>query len=281
MAAVRASDSATPGPSFSSSSGSTSTRVRDLANDGSALLGSCQGSRPSTSQIARVSARRSPRNGRSRRSRAGRIPARERVPEPRASPSRTCSAWSSRVWPSRIAPAPASSAAASRAAWRASRAAASGPMPVEATSTVLICTGESPSSRSADRGGGRRRRRNRAAAGGPPRRRRRRRGGRPRARGGRSTRRRRRAPASRALRCRPPGPVPGSPPRPARPAAFSARCRRRARAGRAGDVRWTEACPLETGLEVTGTSAPSARARAWNRGFRPRSAGGPRTPRPC
>ena len=40
----------------------------------------------------------------------------DRAPEPRARPSSTCSAWSSRVCPSRTAAAPSRSAAASRAA---------------------------------------------------------------------------------------------------------------------------------------------------------------------
>ena len=43
------------------------------------------------------------------------IPASERAPEPRASPSSTVSAWSSRVWPSSTAAAPSRSAASSRA----------------------------------------------------------------------------------------------------------------------------------------------------------------------
>ena len=64
-------------------------------------------------------ARRDPREarrGRAKRSRRRGIPARDRAPEPRARPSRTCSAWSSRVWPSSTSSAPSARAAASRAA---------------------------------------------------------------------------------------------------------------------------------------------------------------------
>lgn len=47
---------------------------------------------------------------------AAAMPESERIPEPRARPSRTVSAWSSRVWPSSTAAAPCRSAAASSAA---------------------------------------------------------------------------------------------------------------------------------------------------------------------
>ncbi len=68
------------------------------------------------------------------------MPESERMPEPRARPRSTVSAWSSRVWPSRTAAAPWRSAAASRAAYRASRAAASGP-PSRPTCTATASTG--------------------------------------------------------------------------------------------------------------------------------------------
>ena len=55
-------------------------------------------------------------SGRRYRPRTAAMPASERAPEPRASPSSTCSAWSSRVCPSRTATAPCRSATSSRAA---------------------------------------------------------------------------------------------------------------------------------------------------------------------
>ena len=139
---MRASDSATPGPSFSSSSGSTSTRVRDRANAGSALLGSCQGSRPSTA--ADLQGVRPPQ-------------AQERAEQPapgRPHPGQGPGARAARQAQQHLfglviqgvaeqdGAGARSSAAASRAAWRASRAAASGPAPVEATRTARTTTGE-------------------------------------------------------------------------------------------------------------------------------------------
>ena len=57
------------------------------------------------------------------------MPARARGPEPRASPSSTVSAWSSRVWPSSTATAPVCWASRPSAVYRALRAAASGHRP--------------------------------------------------------------------------------------------------------------------------------------------------------
>ena len=57
-------------------------------------------STPSSRQAASVTARGTPSSGRRNGPTRGAIPASERVPEPRARPSRTVSAWSSRVWPS-------------------------------------------------------------------------------------------------------------------------------------------------------------------------------------
>ena len=62
--AVRASASATPGPSAASSAGSASSLTRTLANRRSALCGSCQGSRPSAAQASAVTGLRSPSSGR-------------------------------------------------------------------------------------------------------------------------------------------------------------------------------------------------------------------------
>ena len=55
------------------------------------------------------------------------MPASDLVPDPRARPSRTLSAWSSRLCASRTATAPVRCAASASAAYRAVRAAASGP----------------------------------------------------------------------------------------------------------------------------------------------------------
>ena len=212
----------------------TSTRVRERAKAGSALLGSCQGSSSSTRQISSVSARRRPRKGRSSLPRAGRMPARDRVPEPRARPSSTCSAWSSRVWPSRIASAPQlrrrgfecgmPGVPGCRLRARAGGRDVHGPDLHRGEAKLPAASapyGQPPP-------------RSRAAAGGPPPRRPPPQGGRPRGRGGRSRRRRRQGPANPGRRCRPRGRVPGSRPGPGRPAASSAPCRRRAPAGRAG-----------------------------------------------
>ncbi len=129
--AVRASASATPPPSTSSNSGSTSTRSRVRVNRRSALWGSCHGVRPNSAHAAWVSARRTPNSGRYHGGSHGRMPAIDREPEPRPSPSSTVSAWSSRVWASSTG---ASRRASSIAPYRAVRAAASGP-PAVPTST--------------------------------------------------------------------------------------------------------------------------------------------------
>ena len=161
MAAVRTSPARTPGPrpaSGSSSAGSTRVRTRERSSAGSRLCGSSNQVSPAQRQIVSVSARVRPSRGRTTAAppgsvpRAG-IPARDRVPEPRASPRRTCSAWSSAVWavrttaapaPGAAAPCPASRAAAARATRRARRASASGPSPVRATSTRVTVTGVRP-----------------------------------------------------------------------------------------------------------------------------------------
>ena len=92
LVAVRASASATPPPSTSSSSGSTSVRSRVRVNRRSMLCGSCYGVSPSSSHAACVTARRTPSSGRHHGGSSGRIPAIERAPEPRPSPSSTVSA---------------------------------------------------------------------------------------------------------------------------------------------------------------------------------------------
>ena len=98
---------------------------------GSSLCGSSHGSRPSTWQAVTVSSRRTPSSGRAKTPKPGRIPCSDRPPEPRARPSSTVSAWSSRVWPSSTRRAESRSATSSRTAYLASRAAASGPSPDE------------------------------------------------------------------------------------------------------------------------------------------------------
>ena len=59
-------------------------------------------------RTARVVDRRMPRSGRRRLPDAAAMPCRLAAPEPRASPSSTVSAWSSRVWPTSTATAPVS-----------------------------------------------------------------------------------------------------------------------------------------------------------------------------
>ena len=69
----------------------------DPGEPGSVLCGSCQAVRPSSAHAAWVTARRTPSSGRHHGGSYGRIPAIDRAPEPRPSPSSTVSAWSSRV----------------------------------------------------------------------------------------------------------------------------------------------------------------------------------------
>ncbi len=143
--AVRARVGATPGPSSSSSSGSTRRRTRTRVKAGSALCGSSHARRPSTWQAVTVSSRRTSSSGRAKTSNPRRMPARDRPPEPRARPSSTVSAWSSRVWPSRTTAAEGRSATSSSTAYRASRAAASGPSPAASTRTVAVIVSSAPS----------------------------------------------------------------------------------------------------------------------------------------
>ena len=98
--AVRARVAATPGPSSASSIGSTVWRTRLRVNRGSSLAGSVHQSMPSAWQAASVWARVRSSSGRRKSPQARRIPASDRPPLPRARPSSTVSAWSSRVWPS-------------------------------------------------------------------------------------------------------------------------------------------------------------------------------------
>ena len=130
---MRARASATPPDNTSSSSGSTSCRSRTRVNRTSSLCGSSQTGSPSSAHAALVAARRTVSSGRSHGGSHWRMPARERAPEPRPSPRRTVSAWSSRVWPSRIGLSGWGRAPRS-AARRARRAAASIP-PGPTTST--------------------------------------------------------------------------------------------------------------------------------------------------
>ncbi len=132
---MRASVAATPGPSSRSSTGSTSCRTRARVKRGSLLCGSVQKEMSSARQADSVSARVTPSSGRTKRSsKVRRIPDSERAPEPRASPSRTVSAWSSRVCPSSTGLAEKCSASWPRAAYLACRAPAS--TPAERASTV-------------------------------------------------------------------------------------------------------------------------------------------------
>ena len=128
--AVRARVAATPGPSSSSSSGSTRVRTRTRVKRSSALWGSDHGSRPSTTAgglgLGAGDVEQRPAEDLEGR----RIPASERAPAPRARPSSTVSAWSSRVWPSSTAAAEKWRAISPSTAYLASRAAASGPRPV-------------------------------------------------------------------------------------------------------------------------------------------------------
>src|ERR1019366_2087471 len=103
--AERASAATAPGPSSVSSTGK-SLRARTRPNAGSLLCGSTHTVRPAALQAATVVALATPSKGRTYGPRRAGIPDSDRAPEPRARPSRTCSAWSSRVWPSRMATAP-------------------------------------------------------------------------------------------------------------------------------------------------------------------------------
>src|SRR5665647_76730 len=141
--AERASAAMVPRPSSVSRRGSRA-RARTRPYAGSLLCGSTHAVRPAASQAATVVVLATPRRGRTKRPRRVGIPDRDRAPEPRARPSRTCSAWSSRVWPSMTATAPTRSATSSKARYRASLARAPGPEPDDATWTVTTSTGSRP-----------------------------------------------------------------------------------------------------------------------------------------
>ena len=135
-----------PGPSSRSSTGSTSWRTRDRVKRGSLLCGSVQKSMPSAAQAASVWARVTSSRGRwNRPSIDRRIPASDRAPDPRASPSSTVSAWSSSVCPSSTTWAPKCSAIWASAAYLASRAAASMPCPPGSTVTEIVAVSSAPS----------------------------------------------------------------------------------------------------------------------------------------
>ena len=115
--AVRARAAVTPGPRPFSSAGSTSARTRDPRVRGVAVVRVVPGragprEAGAAGEVAVESEQRAAVDARHARG----IPARERAPEPRARPSSTVSAWSSRVWPSSTAAAPCRAAASSRAA---------------------------------------------------------------------------------------------------------------------------------------------------------------------
>ena len=141
---MRARAAATPGPSSVSRTGITRLRTRDRVNRSSALCGSCQNSMPSARQAASVCARVRSSSGRSNGGRRRLMPAIERPPEPRASPSSTVSAWSSRVWPSSTPAAAPRLATSSKTAYLASRAAASGPCPRCSTPTRTATVSSAP-----------------------------------------------------------------------------------------------------------------------------------------
>src|SRR4051812_34366537 len=142
--AVRARVAATPGPSSSSSTGSTRWRTRDRVKRGSSLCGSDQNSSPCARQACSVWARVTSSRGRRNGVKPRHMPARARAPEPRVRPSRTVSAWSSRVCPSSTTWEPNRCATSSSTAYLASRAAASGPWPREDTSTRTDTVSSTP-----------------------------------------------------------------------------------------------------------------------------------------
>ena len=80
-----------PPPAAAAPRGAVATRV----NAGSTLCGSCHGTSPAAAQAAIVSARRTAEQRPPPGWAPGRIPAIDRGPEPRPSPSSTVSAWSS------------------------------------------------------------------------------------------------------------------------------------------------------------------------------------------
>ena len=128
--AVRARAAATPGPSSSSSTGSTARRTRTRVKPGSLVVRvvpevEALGLAGRHGVVARQRRAAVGRSGRTAR----RMPASDRPPEPRARPSSTVSAWSSRVWPSSTSAAPSCSRSCSSTSYRACRAAASGPCP--------------------------------------------------------------------------------------------------------------------------------------------------------
>ena len=148
--AVRARACAMPGPSSASRTGSTRSRTRTRVKPGSWLCGSSHTSRPSSRQAAAVSTRRTSSSGRAKTPNPRRIPCSDLPPEPRVSPSRTVSAWSSRVCPSRTRRALTRPATSSRTAYRACRAAASGPTPAAAsTRTRAVNVSSTPRAPSA------------------------------------------------------------------------------------------------------------------------------------
>jgi hypothetical protein len=206
---VRARDSATPGPSFSSSTGMTSSLVRERAKAEIGVAGIVPGIKLlCTSQISSVSALRRPRNGRSSFPRAGRIPASDRVPEPRARPSSTCSAWSSSVCPRRMAsalPTPLPPPPVRHGAHRGPQL--RGPKPVEATVDSADLHRVQAQVPESQRPSSPQRQPNRAAAGGPQPPRPPSRDGRPRGLGAQSRRPQLPGPGNRGPRCRPPGRV--------------------------------------------------------------------------
>ena len=105
--AVRASAAATPGPSSASSSGSTVRRTRTRVNRGSSLCGSShQVDALGPAGRLGLGAGHVEQRPAEDASKARRIPASDRPPDPRARPSSTVSAWSSRVWPSSTTLAP-------------------------------------------------------------------------------------------------------------------------------------------------------------------------------
>ena len=108
--AVRARVAATPGPSSASSSGST-VRADPGAGEPRVVVVRVVPPADALGPAGRsVWARVTSSSGRRKTSNARRMPASDRPPQPRVSPSSTVSAWSSRVCPSSTTPAPKRSA---------------------------------------------------------------------------------------------------------------------------------------------------------------------------
>src|SRR5918996_290797 len=129
--AVRARVALTFRPSADSRAGSASLRIRLRRKRGSRFVGSVRGRSRRARQNALVSAAVTSRSGRTpvtpsggSRVTAG-MPATASSPPPRASPSSTVSAWSSRVCPRAARSPPSSPTTCVRAPYRASRAQAS------------------------------------------------------------------------------------------------------------------------------------------------------------